>query len=97
VIPDPPATGEAPLAGGEGNPARDGAHPSPPRAGHIRCVICTDTIALDNYRSARCWTDPGGHTCAAHAACLIRVGEPDMQLPPDPGEPKAADRGPPAT
>lgn len=49
-------------------------------AGHIQCVICLDTIHLEDYRTARCWTDPTGITCAAHALCLIRVGETDPDL-----------------
>lgn len=49
-------------------------------SGHIPCVICLDLIRLEEYRSARCWTDPNGITCAAHAACLIRVGEREIGL-----------------
>lgn len=67
-------------AGGEGRPARDYDTPAEPRAGHIPCVICTGPIGLDEYRTARCWTDPHGITCAAHAACLARVGEQDLGL-----------------
>lgn len=59
-------------------------------AAYIPCVICLDIIRIEEYRTARCWTDPLGTTCAAHAACLIRVGEKDLNLPPDPGEPDAA-------
>lgn len=55
-------------------------------AGHIPCVICLDHIHLEEYRTARCWTDPNGITCAAHAPCLTRLGETELQLPPDPGE-----------
>lgn len=52
--------------------------PSP--AGHIPCVICLDLIRIEEYRSARCWTDPNGITCAAHSHCLIRVGEREIGL-----------------
>lgn len=58
-------------------------------SGWIPCAICTDTITLDEHRSARCWTDPTGITVAAHRNCLIRVGEHELSLPPDPGEPTA--------
>jgi hypothetical protein len=81
MIPDPPNSGTPLIAGGEGNPARDDHH-GPSRAGHIPCTICTHTIAPDDYRTARCWTDPGGTTCAAHHACLVRVGETELHLPP---------------
>lgn len=46
------------------------------------CCICTRPIALNDYRTARCWTDPHGETCAAHATCLINVGEAELHLPP---------------
>ncbi len=68
-----------PRAGGEGRPAREGPHNSP-RAGHIVCCICTSLIPLHEYRTARCWIDPEGETCAAHAACLIAVGEKEIGL-----------------
>lgn len=68
-------------AGGEGTPARDVSHATS-RAGHIECCICTDPIYLEQYRTARCWTDPDGTTCAAHAQCLIALGETDLHLPP---------------
>lgn len=51
--------------------------------GHIPCVICLQTIRIEEYRTARCWTDPDGQTCAAHASCLIRVGEKDLGLRAD--------------
>jgi hypothetical protein len=79
MIPEPPTTRDADLAGGEGNPARD-AHPGPSRAGWIPCCICLDHIRLEEYRTARCWTDPDGTTVAAHAACLVRIGETDLGL-----------------
>lgn len=50
-------------------------------SGHIICCICIDHIRLDEYRTARCWTDPNGITCAAHRHCLIRLGERDLELP----------------
>lgn len=66
--------------GGEGTtPARGPSHDAS-RAGHITCAICTDPIELDQYRTARCWADPDGVTCAAHAHCLVRVGEKDLKL-----------------
>lgn len=52
-------------------------------SGHIPCVICLHHIRLEEYRSARCWTDPDGQTCAAHAECLVRIGERDLELPAD--------------
>jgi hypothetical protein len=55
-------------------------------AGWIPCAICTDPIHPHEYRSARCWTDPTAITVAAHAACLVRIGEHELSLPPDPGE-----------
>lgn len=55
---------------------------SPSPTGHIECVICTDVIALDQYYTARCWTDPEGVTVAAHHACLTWIGEYDLHLPP---------------
>lgn len=58
--------------------------------GHVPCTLCPDPIELDQYRTARCWTDPGGITVAAHAACLIWIGEHELSLPPDPGEPTTA-------
>lgn len=66
-------------AGGEGTPARDVPHATS-RAGWIPCVICIQTISVDEYRTARCWTDPFGVTCAAHATCLVSVGERDLGL-----------------
>jgi hypothetical protein len=77
--PDPPTTGDAIFAGGEGNPAPDRSHDRS-GAGHIECAICLDHIRLDEYRTARCWTDPHGTTCAAHHHCLVRVGERDLGL-----------------
>lgn len=62
-------------AGGEGRPVR-----GPARTGHILCCICTSPIYFEQYRSARCWTDPDGTTCAAHASCLVNVGEHDLGL-----------------
>lgn len=52
------------------------------RAGWIPCAICTALIGLDQYRTARCWTDPHGTTVAAHHACLVDLGETDLELPP---------------
>lgn len=68
-------------AGGEGRPARDD-NPAQSRAGqgHITCCICVDPISLDEYRTARCWSDPFGITVAAHAACLARVGEHELGI-----------------
>lgn len=66
-------------AGGVARPARGGPYDSS-RAGHIPCCICTATIALDEYRTARCWTDPNGITVAAHALCLLAVGEKEIGL-----------------
>ena len=57
---------------------------------HIVCCICTQPIPLDQYRIARCWTDPNGQTCAAHARCLIRIGEQDLGLRADEGAAGAA-------
>lgn len=62
-------------------PTRTGTGPASP-AGYIPCVICPNPIPLDEYRTARCWTDPQGVTCAAHAHCLVWVGEQDLDLPP---------------
>jgi hypothetical protein len=74
--------------GGEGTPAPDGrSAPAPSGAGWIPCALCLLPIHLDQYRTARCWTDPEGVTVAAHAACLLWVGETELRLPPDPGEP----------
>lgn len=82
MIPDPSTT-ETPICeGGSGQPAGDERTTPRPRPGHIPCVICTDTISLDHYRQARCWTDPHGITCAAHSSCLLRLGEFDLDLPP---------------
>lgn len=64
----------------ESSPARDEPSRAHSLAGHIPCVICTHTIALEQYRDARCWTDPNGITCAAHAACLLAVGEQEIGL-----------------
>lgn len=69
-------------AGGEGRPGPGRTPRSVPGAGHIPCVICTDTIGQAEYRTARVWTDPAGITCAAHHSCLVRVGEADLDLPP---------------
>jgi hypothetical protein len=66
-------------AGGEGR-AVPGSNPAPSGAGHIHCAICTGPISLDQYRTARCWADPDGITVAAHADCLVRVGEQDLRL-----------------
>lgn len=71
--------------GGRSAPA--GEEPNAPSpTGHIQCCICTNTIALDEYRTARCWADPTAITVAAHAHCLVRIGEHELSLPPDPGE-----------
>ena len=67
--------------GGEGWPARDYDIPAESRAGWIPCAICTRAIPLDQYRTARCWTDPEGVTVAAHAACLVSIGEHELDLP----------------
>lgn len=67
-----------PPVGGPGQEGRGTGVPSSP--GHVRCCICTDLILLSEYRTARCWTDPNGITCAAHALCLIRVGEREIGL-----------------
>jgi hypothetical protein len=67
-------------SGGGNNPA---GVPPAPRPGHIPCVVCRHTIGLDQYRQARCWTDPHGITCAAHAACLQALGETDLGLTGD--------------
>lgn len=75
--------------GGEGTPAPGGTH-GPSGAGWIPCAICLLPIHLHQYRTARCWTDPNGITVAAHAHCLIWVGETELRLPPDPGEPTTA-------
>jgi hypothetical protein len=80
MIPDPPTARDADLAGGEGDPAPDRSHDRSGAAGHIPCCICLDHIRLEEYRTARCWTDPDGTTVAAHAACLVRVGETDLGL-----------------
>lgn len=48
--------------------------------GHIKCCICTGLISVSEYRTARCWVDPNGVTCAAHARCLISVGEKEIGL-----------------
>jgi hypothetical protein len=66
--------------GGEGRPARDDRELPPSRAGHIPCCICTGPIPLDEYAMARCWTDPHGVTCAAHATCLVSLGEQEIGL-----------------
>lgn len=66
-------------AGGKGDPARDDHH-GPSRAGHIPCAVCTEPISLDEYYTARCWVDPAGIPCAAHAPCLLRVGEREIGL-----------------
>lgn len=50
--------------------------------GHIPCAICSQPIHLDQYRTARCWTDPFGVTVAAHHQCLVALGETDLDLPP---------------
>lgn len=49
---------------------------------HILCVICGQPISQDGHDAASCWTDPGGTTVAAHNACLRRLGETDLDLPP---------------
>lgn len=67
--------------GGESHPAPDGTH-EPSGAGWIPCAICTHPIGLEQYRTARCWTDPHGTTVAAHAGCLTWIGETDLDLPP---------------
>lgn len=94
MTPDPSNATHTPFAtGGEGNPAREEPQHSS-RAGWIPCAICSGLIGLDEYRTARCWTDPNSITVAAHQACLTRVGEQELNLPPDPGEhPTATDRG----
>lgn len=81
MIPDPPdQTAISFVMGGEGSPAPD-AHHGPSGAGWIPCAICTHHIRLDQYRSARCWTDPFGVTVAAHHHCLVALGETDLDLP----------------
>jgi hypothetical protein len=54
-------------------------------AGHIRCVICDKPIEKHGdgtYADSWCWTDPSGNSCAAHGACLRRLGERDLGLTP---------------
>lgn len=50
--------------------------------GHIACEFCGHCIQPAEYHQACCWTDPGGTTVAAHNACLRRLGETDLDLPP---------------
>jgi hypothetical protein len=80
VIPDPRSSPGDFVERRSGGPARGSSHDEPRAVGHIPCVICTRTIELADYRSARCWTDPTGITCAAHAGCLRRLGESDLGL-----------------
>lgn len=58
--------------------------PTPPHtnqptaaSGHIQCCICLGPIPFEQYAEARVWSDPGHITCAAHAACLERIGDID--------------------
>lgn len=67
-------------AGEQGTPRPGRAPRSVPGAGYIECCICNRPIPRDQYSTGRCWTDPNGITCAAHAACLLRVGEQDLRL-----------------
>lgn len=65
-----------------GSPAGEGRGteiPSP-AGGHVPCVVCLHVIRIEEYRTARCWVDPDGISCAAHAPCLIRLGEPEVGL-----------------
>lgn len=71
-----------PSWGEETSPVPGPSHDEPGTAGWIPCCICTDPIRPDQYATAVCWADPHGHTCAAHRACLIAVGETELQLPP---------------
>lgn len=61
-------------------PARDGAHDFSRAGSHIVCCICLGLIPISDYRTARCWMDPDGETVAAHAACLVRVGEREIGI-----------------
>lgn len=49
-------------------------------SGYIPCAVCSCPIELDEYRTARVWTDPDGITVAAHQECLVRLGESDLEL-----------------
>lgn len=80
MIPDPATNRDAKPPGGAGGPARDGTYEPSRAAGHVQCCICLGLIPLDQYRTARCWMDPEGKTCAAHAHCLRRVGEREIGL-----------------
>lgn len=81
---------------GRSDPAGSGSLSADPAGSYIPCCICCLFIRPDQYATSSCWTDPGNMTVAAHDACLRRLGEFDLHLPPDPGEPDAARRGPPA-
>lgn len=69
------------MTSGGRNPAGEGRGTETPSPAWIPCAICTDLIGLDQYQSARCWTDPHGITVAAHHHCLIALGETELDLP----------------
>lgn len=81
---------------GRGKPAGDGSTLLSSPAGHISCWLCQTFIRPGQYATSTCWTDPGNVTVAAHDQCLRALGETELHLPPDPGEPDAAHRDPPA-
>lgn len=77
MIPDPPHAESPLVAGGEGNPARGPSHEG--SRADAECWVCAHPITRPD---GWCWTDPHGRVVAAHHACLVLLGETDLDLPP---------------
>lgn len=49
----------------------------------MTCSVCDQPFGrVDRKGTAIIWPDPAGIWCVAHRACLVRLGERDLDLPP---------------
>lgn len=46
------------------------------------CAACAQPLTRWDRQSAMVWMDPSNQACIAHHACLQRIGEFDLSLPP---------------
>jgi hypothetical protein len=46
------------------------------------CAVCAQPLTRRDHRFADCWMDPAGIACVAHRACLRRLGDHELDLPP---------------
>lgn len=47
---------------------------------HILCCVCEQPVPKTQWWNSFAWIDPAGTTCAAHRACLARLGEFELGL-----------------